>query len=83
MDFCYGWIQFPSMKVSLPVGVSFNIAQFWNGLPNSQTVNFVCCERNKETGRGPGKIFWCIAFELLKDEDEDEEGSISDTGRKD
>lgn len=73
MDFCYGWIQFPSLKVSLPAGISFNITNFWRGLSDSQTLNFVCCERNKETGRGPGKIFWCVVFELVKEGDKEED----------
>lgn len=70
MDFCYGYVQFPSLYVSLPGGLSFDVKKYWNGQP----VKYTCCERNKGTGKGPGRIFYCVVFELLEDEeDEDEE----------
>lgn len=70
MDFCYGYLQFPSLYLSIPGGLSLDLKKYWNGQP----VRFTCCERNKEAGRGPGKDLFCIVFELVEDEDDEEEG---------
>ena len=42
--------------------------RYWDGQP----VYFVCCERSAdpttETGRPLGRVFWCIAIEVLEGE---------------
>ncbi|KAK7057490.1 hypothetical protein R3P38DRAFT_2841269 [Favolaschia claudopus] len=43
-DFCYGFLEFsPSLRLRLPVGLSFDLARYWDG----QGVRFVCCERKQ------------------------------------
>lgn len=67
-DFCYGFLGFPSLTLKLPGGVSFDCKKYWDGQP----VRFVCCEAGD--GAGPGRVFWCVAFELEEDEDEADAG---------
>jgi len=70
-DFCYGFIKFPSLLLSLPAGISFDLKRYWDGQP----VRFVCCERPK-SGSGSGaagfsledaKTFWVVQFEIEED----------------
>lgn len=80
-DFAYGFLTFyPSLALSLPGGISFDLVRYWDGQP----VTFVCCERKKD-GDGPGRMFWCVVFEIVldgeegeDDEEEKEQKSIED-----
>ncbi|KAF9475708.1 DUF1769-domain-containing protein [Pholiota conissans] len=67
-DFCYGFINFaPSLALQLPGGLSFDLMKYWDGQP----VRFVCCERVKEGASEPwGRIFWCVAIEMVDDDDD-------------
>lgn len=65
-DFCYGFLSFPSITLRLPCGISFDCMKYWDGQP----VTFVCCERAK-TGKGPGRTFWCVRFEVVADDGAD------------
>ncbi|TFK38073.1 hypothetical protein BDQ12DRAFT_683924 [Crucibulum laeve] len=75
-DFCYGFINFsPSLSLQVPGGLSFDLMKYWDGQP----VRFVCCERKVEGGgtknkeEDPwGRIFWCVAIEMVDDDDDDE-----------
>jgi len=69
-DFCYGFLSFPSLRLSLPGGISFDCTRYWDGQP----VRFVCCERAPD-GRGPGTPFWCVVFEVVEDGEEDSDAS--------
>jgi len=64
-DFCYGFIQFPSLSLCLPGGISFDLTKYWDGQP----VRFVCCER-AEPGQNPvdARSFWCVAIEKVGDD---------------
>ncbi|KAJ3511995.1 hypothetical protein NLJ89_g3777 [Agrocybe chaxingu] len=70
-DFCYGFINFaPSLSLQLPGGLSFDLARYWDGQP----VRFMCCQRKTEGDEGGdpwGRVFWCIAIEMVTDEDEE------------
>jgi hypothetical protein len=70
----------PSLSLQLPGGLSFDLMRYWDGQP----VRFVCCERASssvtsssnpaEEGRDPwGRIFWCVAIEVVDDEGQDED----------
>jgi len=64
-DFCYGFIQFPSLSLCLPGGISFDLTKYWDGQP----VRFICCER-AEPGQNPvdARSFWCVAIEKVGDD---------------
>ncbi|CAA7264369.1 unnamed protein product [Cyclocybe aegerita] len=70
-DFCYGFINFaPSLSLQLPGGLSFDLTRYWDGQP----VRFMCCQRKTEGDEGGdpwGRVFWCIAIEMVTDEDEE------------
>lgn len=66
-DFCHGFLSFPSITLRLPGGLAFDCLKYWDGQP----VSFVCCER-APGGKGPGRMFWCVVFEVVQD---DEDGS--------
>ncbi|KIJ36353.1 hypothetical protein M422DRAFT_34310 [Sphaerobolus stellatus SS14] len=72
-DFCYGFLTFPNLALSLPGGISFDLKKYWDGQP----VRFVCVERQSEqgsddtsSGSGEGsyeseedeRMFWCIVI---------------------
>ncbi|KAF8310960.1 DUF1769-domain-containing protein [Clavulina sp. PMI_390] len=63
-DFCQGLLSFEhgGLSVSFPM-VHFDLMQYWDGRP----VWFVCCERDKEQGKGPGAMIWCVGFEIMAD----------------
>jgi Protein of unknown function (DUF1769) len=79
-DFCYGFIQFsPTLSLQLPGGISFDLMHYWDGQP----VRFMCCERKreveceeeaKEGGADSdvpwGRVLWCVAIELVPDEEQ-------------
>jgi hypothetical protein len=81
IDFCYGFIQFaPTLSLQLPGGISFDLMHYWDGQP----VRFVCCERKRrgdpdaygerEEGDAEsdvpwGRVLWCVAIELVPDEE--------------
>ena len=69
-DFCYGFINFsPSLSLQLPGGFSLDLEKYWDGQP----VRFVCCERKGdfvEGGEPWGRIFWCVAIEMVNDGEE-------------
>lgn len=68
-DFCHGFLSFDQgLALSLPIGISFDLMKYWDGRP----IRYVCCERSKE-GDGPGPVFWCVAFEIMQEEDEGDE----------
>jgi len=71
-DFCYGFLEFnPTIALRLPGGLSFDLMKYWDGQP----VRFVCCERKKagdSEGAPWGRIFWCVAIELVEGETENE-----------
>lgn len=66
-DLCHGHIHFPAMTLSFPGGITFECAKHWE---EGQMLIFVCCERPNGTDEpltGPGKMFWCVGFEILLD----------------
>ena len=76
-DFCYGYLSFsPSgVALSLPGGFGLDLLRYWDGQP----IYFVCCERagpqtGPEAGQPLGKVFWCVAVEVLDGEEEDADG---------
>ncbi|KAI0071062.1 DUF1769-domain-containing protein [Panus rudis PR-1116 ss-1] len=85
VDFCYNYLYFNPDGVTLriPGGLSFDMMRYWDGQP----VRFICCERlpRGQTGKNGepwGRIFWCVAIEVVEEEsgkkeeheeDEDEE----------
>jgi hypothetical protein len=64
-DFCYGFIQFPQLALTLPGGISFDLMRYWDGQP----VRFVCCRRAQEGEDvvDDARVFWCVAIELVED----------------
>lgn len=75
-DFCYGYLSFSprGVALSLPGGFSLDLLRYWDGQP----IYFVCCERAAPQpggGRGQplGKVFWCVAVEVLDGEEEDDD----------
>lgn len=73
-DFCYGFINFsPSLSLQLPGGISLDLMKYWDGQP----VRFVCCERKRVVDGGEpwGRIFWCVAIEMVDDEEDKEGGA--------
>ena len=72
-DFCYDYLSFSPTGVTLqlPAGMTFDMMRYWDGQP----VYFVCCERapadKTKTGQPLGKIFWCVAIEVLEDEQDE------------
>ncbi|KZV90060.1 hypothetical protein EXIGLDRAFT_838086 [Exidia glandulosa HHB12029] len=73
-DFCHGRLSFPSLALKIPGGIKLDLKKHWERA--GQRVYFVCCERRSEDGEGsidgPGRTFWCVAFEL--DDESDAEG---------
>ncbi|KAG8933880.1 hypothetical protein FRC03_010929 [Tulasnella sp. 419] len=63
MDFCYGFLRFPSLDLQLPGGISFDLKKYWDGQP----VRFVCCERAKDGSAIEGETYWCVIFELVEE----------------
>lgn len=67
-DFCHGFLSFGSgLALSFPM-VQFDLMRYWDGRP----LWFVCCERSKD-GKGPGNPIWCVGFEILEQQDGDDE----------
>lgn len=65
-DFCYGFLAFPQLALTLPGGLAFDLTRYWDGQP----VRFVCCLRPKtEDGEtvGEARVFWCVAIESVDD----------------
>lgn len=61
-DFCYNFISFPSLSLTLPCGLAFDLTKYWDGQP----VRFVCCERPIEGDNvSSTTVFWCVAIERL------------------
>ncbi|GAA5849951.1 hypothetical protein JCM5353_001670 [Sporobolomyces roseus] len=58
-DFSHGFLDFSTLALSLPGGLSFSLAKYWNGEP----VVFNCRKRST------GESFFVVTFEL-----QDEEG---------
>ncbi|KAF8319759.1 hypothetical protein DL93DRAFT_118506 [Clavulina sp. PMI_390] len=96
-DFCHGWLSFSNrgesgsgtsagsgLSLNFPM-VEFDLMKYWDGRP----VWFVCCERNKEQGIGPGAMIWCVGFEIVEAEekavtgDEQRQGNDEDSKPKD
>jgi len=64
VDFCQGYLTFdPTLALTLPVGFSINLERYWDGRP----ICYVCCERGD--GDGPGKVIWCVAFDLVQEDE--------------
>ncbi|GAA5963675.1 hypothetical protein JCM3765_003540 [Sporobolomyces pararoseus] len=53
-DFSHGFLDFSTLSLSLPGGLSFSLAKYWNGEP----VVFNCRHR------GTGQSFFVVTFEL-------------------
>ena len=68
-DFCHGHLSFPSLALSLPGGVSFDLAKRW---PKDMPVRFVCCRRNSGVSPLDSVIYWCVVFDVVDDDDDDE-----------
>lgn len=72
-DFRHGFIDFETLAVALPGGLSFSLAKYWNGEP----VVFSCQRR------GTGEQFFVVTFtlegegarEAKPEEEEEEEGA--------
>src|SRR5258706_7316844 len=78
-DFCYGFLTFPKITLSLPGGINFDLMKYWDGQP----VRFVCCERNSDAaGRleGPGRTFLCVVLEVVDDAESALVGTRSTNG---
>lgn len=63
-DFCYGFLAFPALALTLPGGLSFDLTRYWDGQP----VRFVCCLRPKQDeGESvqDARVFWCVAIESV------------------
>lgn len=71
MDFCYGFITFPELYLTLPAGISFDLMRYWDGQP----VRFACCRRTTN-GAVPEDedMFWCVEIRMARS-DSDSEGS--------
>ncbi|KAK4334064.1 hypothetical protein RTBOTA2_002795 [Rhodotorula toruloides] len=63
-DFSHGFINFDSLSVSLPGGLSFSLAKYWNGEP----VVFSCQRK------GTGESWFVVSFVLEGDTEGKEEG---------
>jgi len=72
-DFCYGFLKFPDLLLSLPAGISFDLKKYWDGQP----VRFVCCERHPR-GFRHAKTFWIVQFEIDDGLTEREESLIDE-----
>lgn len=57
-DFSHGFLNFDTLSVSLPGGLSFSLAKYWNGEP----VVFSCQKR------GTGETFFVVSFTLENDD---------------
>ncbi|GAA5881249.1 hypothetical protein JCM3774_002863 [Rhodotorula dairenensis] len=57
-DFSHGFLNFDSLSVALPGGLSFSLAKYWNGEP----VVFSCQKR------GTGEPFFVVSFTLENDD---------------
>lgn len=57
-DFSHGFLNFDSLSVSLPGGLSFSLAKYWNGEP----VVFSCQKR------GTGDPYFVVSFTLETDD---------------
>ncbi|BGO91161.1 hypothetical protein NBRC10512_005745 [Rhodotorula toruloides] len=68
-DFSHGFINFDSLSVSLPGGLGFSLAKYWNGEP----VVFSCQRK------GTGEKWFVVSF-VLEGEGEEREGE--DKGEK-
>ncbi|KAI0346420.1 DUF1769-domain-containing protein [Trametopsis cervina] len=83
-DFCYNYLIFSQTGVQLkiPGGFSLDMMKFWDGRP----VHFVCGARKEQTGseHGPpiGEVFWCVAIEVLQDEEEENDEDDEDEGEE-
>jgi len=64
-DFSHGFLDFSTLALSLPGGLSFSLAKYWNGEP----VVFNCRKRST------GESFFVVTFEL-QDEDGGRLGSV-------
>jgi len=73
-DFCYGYLSFDNggLAINLPIGLSFDLMKYLIGMP----VTFVCCKRREDGEGGPGDVFWCVVFELVEEDDEDQEEEV-------
>jgi len=80
-DFCYGFLVFPNLSLSLPGGISFDLKKYWDGQP----VRFVCIERQRdssgeivgvESDNEDERTFWCVVIvaDDIENEDEEDEG---------
>jgi len=64
-DFSHGFLDFSTLALSLPGGLSFSLAKYWNGEP----VVFNCRKRST------GESFFVVTFEL-QDENGGRLGSV-------
>lgn len=60
MDFCNGYIDFKTLSLKLPVGLSFSLERLWDGQP----VTFVL--RDKEGT----KEYLFVTFEIVRHDGE-------------
>ncbi|GAA6064406.1 hypothetical protein JCM10212_001230 [Sporobolomyces blumeae] len=67
-DFSHGFLDFATLSLSLPGGLSFSLAKYWNGEP----VTFSCRERGAS-----GQPLFVVTFELL-DEQGNRLGSVKE-----
>ncbi|GAA5959208.1 hypothetical protein JCM21900_004260 [Sporobolomyces salmonicolor] len=72
-DFSHGFVDFATLALALPGGLSFSLAKYWNGEP----VVF-SCQRRRD-----GATFFVVTFELLDDEGDAVEAAAGAPGRDD
>ncbi|GAA5880244.1 hypothetical protein JCM1840_003405, partial [Sporobolomyces johnsonii] len=63
-DFAHGFVDFKTLALALPGGLSFSLARYWNGEP----VVFSCQRRSD------GETFFVVTFELVEDDEDEGEG---------
>ncbi|GAA5939255.1 hypothetical protein JCM1841_002934 [Sporobolomyces salmonicolor] len=69
-DFSHGFLDFATLALALPGGLSFSLAKYWNGEP----VVF-SCQRRRD-----GETFFVVTFELLDDEGDAVEAAAGAAG---
>ncbi|KAH7105034.1 hypothetical protein BKA62DRAFT_433923 [Auriculariales sp. MPI-PUGE-AT-0066] len=61
-DFVHGHVHFPSLKISFPGGIELQSTKYWH---EGQRVMLAGCEKAADGSAGPGRTFFCVAFEIV------------------
>lgn len=57
-DFCNPYLNFESLSLKLPIGLSFPLKSSWDGQP----ITFICRSRDHS------KTFFVLTFDIVEDE---------------